>query len=213
MVSAANAEFAAGIKGAGNYDAILATQEIRTDPATVSGVGYVHPVQADVGAPGGDFVAIGTANGVGVSACLNDYDPKWSVYKDWVLGGVYKCFDLAYDVYGIGGKPVFKIQYGTCPSSGAAGKWVLFWNNAEMGCLTSGANYSSRVVIALETTGGSTVDRNIDAKYTSVYYNLRGDGVWYNFGTCTLSPSYVDPNYSISAPSTTSCNVYLAPLD
>lgn len=54
-----------------------------------------------------------------------------------------------------------------------------------MGCLTSGANYSSRVVIALETTGGSTVDRNIDAKYTSVYYNLRGDGVWYNFGTCT----------------------------
>lgn len=82
-----------------------------------------------------------------------------------------------------------------------------------MGCLTSGANYASRVVGALETTGTSTVDRNIDAKYTSVYYNLRGDGVWYNFGTWTLSPSYVDPNYSISAPSATSCNVYLAPLD
>ena len=54
-------------------------------------------------------MAIGTANGLGVSACLHDYDPKWSVYKDWVLGGVYKCFDLAYDVYGVGGQPVFKM--------------------------------------------------------------------------------------------------------
>lgn len=212
VVARVNGEAAAGIKSAGNYDGLLATQEIRTDPATVSGIGYVHPVQVDVGAAYGDFVAIGTAKGEGVSACLDDFDANWSVYKDWVLGGVYSCYDLAYDVYGVGGKPVFKIQYTTCPSTGQT-KWVLFWNNSEMACLTSGATNASDVIVGIETTGGSAVDRNIDVKYTSIYYNLRGDATWYQFGSCTLSPSFADPSYSITSPSATSCNVYLAPLN
>ncbi len=211
-VTPVHGEFAAGIKAAGDYDGLSTYQEIRTDPATVSGIGYVHPVQVDVGAAGGDFVAIGTAKGVGVANCANDYDAKWTVYMDWVLGGVYNCYDIALDVYGVGGKPHLKIQYQTCTSTGAS-RWVLTWASVQRACLVSGATNASRVIVALETTGGSTVDRNIDVKYTAIQYKKRSGGSWYAFGTCTLSPSFAEPNYSISAPSSTACNTYLAPLD
>lgn len=58
--TAAHAEFASGIQATGPYDGIKGNQGIRTDPMHRASIAFAHPVQADVGAPDGDFVATGT---------------------------------------------------------------------------------------------------------------------------------------------------------
>ena len=57
---ALGSEHASGTIWAGSpiYDGLKGNQAMRSDLATVTGVGYGHPAQADTGAPGGDFVAI-----------------------------------------------------------------------------------------------------------------------------------------------------------
>lgn len=185
---------------------------MRTDPATVVGIGYVHPFQMHLAPGTGDFVAIGTAKGVGVSACASDYDALWTVYMDWVLGGVYQCFDVQTDVYGVGGKPSFIIQRTTCTSTGAI-RWVLTWAGSQRACLVHGATSAVRSAAGLETTGPGTVDRNIDVKYTFLRTSAVGNANWVDFGNCELAPSFADPNYTIDSVSNTSCNLFLAPLN
>jgi hypothetical protein len=101
-----------------NIDGIKGNQVIKTDPATVDDVGYAHPVQLDVGAPGGDFVAIGTFNGMGTSGhaqdCADSYDSKWSVYTDGTIGGAYFCVTESVNAYAAGATPSFRI-----PTDGA----------------------------------------------------------------------------------------------
>jgi hypothetical protein len=192
-----------------DFDAFKGYQGIRTDPATVSGVGYVHASQVDVGAVGGDFVAIGTAKGVGVESCADDYDAKWSIYTDGELGGVYFCNDEKVDAYAAGANPSFSIEYGFCPST-LSNKWLLSMGGTLWSCYGSSSTTASRVSAMLETTGSSTVDRNIDVKFTGLNWSLSGSSSWTSFGTGTVVHS---PSYSNSSVSSTAFNVYLAPLD
>src|SRR5262245_21463986 len=57
-------EFAFGqlVAGSAIYTGISGSAAIRTDPATVAGVAFVHPVQVDTGALGGSFIGLGTVN-------------------------------------------------------------------------------------------------------------------------------------------------------
>lgn len=193
------------------FDGFRGNMGIRTDPATVSGVGYVHAAQIDVGAAGGDFVAIGTSNGLGVSgtACANDYDPRWTIYVDWVLGGVYGCADSALDVYGSGANPSFHLSWSWCSALNRS-TWVLLFDGVQRRCLTSANSVGSRVIAMLETTGVSTTDRNIDVRYTNLNKNYGSGTTWFAYGT---GIQVVAPNYTYQHVSSTAFNVYLAPLD
>ena len=190
----------------GTIDKFQGNQRIRTDPATVQGIGYIHPIYMDVGADGGDFVAVGTANGVGVDHCADDYDEKWTVYGDWVIGGIYHCWDFALDKYNAGANPTFKIARELCPIGEGeyAYRWVLVFGGTLYRCLSHSATGADSVEAGLETTGPGNVDRNIDVTYT----NLKIDGsnagapTWYRDAT-----DYVN-NYANAV-----SDLFLAPLD
>lgn len=79
-------------------------------------VGFVHPIQAIITtSQSPDFVAIGTYNSGGAQGtCTDDYDPLWSIYVDWQIGGFYDCNLIAQDVYGVGNIVSFQISYGDC---------------------------------------------------------------------------------------------------
>jgi len=204
-------ELSAGIKLATNLDGLLGRSDIRTDPATVTGIGYVHPMQIDIGGLGGDFLGIGTAKGVGVASCANDYDPLWTVYRDGELGGIYHCYDIAVDVYGVGGTPLFELRRTVCSNGNT--RWVLYWNSVEKACLYSASASASAVSVVLETTGPGTTDRDIDVKYYNLYKNFTGSGTWYAFGNCDFSPpSYKADFYSLDGLSDYRCHLWLDPM-
>lgn len=173
------------------------SKSVRTNPATVVGIGYVH-----------DFVAIGTANGVGVANCANDYDPNWTIFSDGMIGGVYFCNDHVQDAYGAGASPGFNINYGFCPSA-SANRWLLNMGGALRACIASGSTTGSRVIAMLETTGGGTTDRNIDVKFKSLQHRSAGTG-YVDWGTAS---QVIAPSYKVTQPTGTQVNVFLPPLD
>ena len=191
------------------YDGFRGYQDIRTDPATVVGVGYVHPVTIDLAVS--DFIGIGTANGLGASgaggSCPNEYDPKWSIYYDFFIAGVYGCHTAANDVYAAGAFPTFRIQWEWCQAQNG-NRWVLTMANVQRGCLNHGTHAARILGAGLETTGSSVTDRNIDVAYFNVRRHLTGSGVWDPFGSG--SPA-IDPNYSYLYLNSTEFRVYLAP--
>jgi hypothetical protein len=192
-----------------SFDGLRGNQGIRTDPATVQGVGFVHTAQLDVGAVGGDFVAIGTANGLGTSFCEDDYDPRWTVFHDRVIGAVYACVDHTLDTYTTGDNPSFEILYKFCVAA-QANRWVLTLGGVQRTCISSASTGGTRMIGMLETTGGSATDRNIDVKWTNMNRNTVGFSTWTAFGTPS---SFVAPSYSYQFVSTTAFNTYLAPLN
>jgi hypothetical protein len=212
LASAVSAEQAGSYANAGStsvFDGFKGNQGIRTDPATVVGIGYVHASQMDVGAVGGDFVAVGTANGLGAGNCADDYDAKWTIYVDWRLGGIYGCADAALDVYSAGANPSFDISWSWCSALNRS-TWIMKFDGVQRRCLTSASTVGSRAIGLLETTGGGTTDRNIDVKFTNLMKNYGSGATWYPYGT---GIQVVAPNYTYQTVSSTAFNVYLAPLD
>ena len=193
-----------------NFDGMKGRQGIRTDPSTVNGVGYVHPSQMDIGAEGGDFVAIGTAKGVGVAgtSCDDDYGGLWTVYTDGRIGGVWWCEDLDVNAYGPDTNPTFTIEYGWCPSA-SANRWLLFFDGTLWRCKAANPTTGSRTIVMLETTGSSTVDRNIDVKYSGLERSAPGAG-YVSWGTAS---QFIAPTYAIDQPTGTQINIYEPPLD
>jgi hypothetical protein len=196
------------------YDGLKGNMGIRTDPATVANVAYVHITQADIGAYLGDFVAIGTANGMGVSSCADDFDPLWTGYYDYEIGGVYFCNDFGFDAWGVGSNPTFRIEYATC-SQGGYPAWVLTFAGTERACRTASATAALRVIVGLEVVSDpfNPADRNIDVKYTSLKRNLNNGSTWLDLGHPPASDFYSDPNYTHQWVSDTAQNFYLAPLN
>lgn len=192
-----------------DMDGIRGNQGIRTDPATVGGIGYVHPVQADIGSAGNSFLAIGTYKGNGPDDCADDYDARWTVYVDGELGGTYFCRDVDQDAYGANTNPGFEIVYSNCPGAGLP-RWLLKFGGTLESCEQSGAEGAVAVGVGLETTTTSTVDRNIDVVYRQLERRVQNNGNWQNLNPNTVS---FDPNYLVSPVSDTRINVYLAPLD
>lgn len=194
------------------YDGLKGNMNIRTDPATVANVAYVHPTQVDVGSVGGDFIAIGTANGVGVDHCANDYDPAWSGYYDGTLGELYFCYDFDLDAYHVGSNPTFKIYYETGALCGG-NRWILQLNGITRACLTGYPASGQGLYVGLETASNpfNPTDRNIDVKYTNLKRNQTNGTDWRDLGT---QPQWnIWPNYSATLVSGTAQNFYLAPLD
>lgn len=204
-------EQAGGARVTASIDALSGNQGIRTDPATVQDVGYVHPTQIDTGAQGGDFVAVGTANGLGVSQCADDYDPRWTIYADGETGGIYWCADYTQDAFGAGANPTFAIVYQICPVGSGIARWALKFNGTLWRCQSQGTSSGAVAAVFLETTGVGTVDRNIDVKYTNLKISLTGSAAYVNFdANAVVGPS---PNYTVQFVNATSLNAYLAPLD
>ncbi|MGB8361544.1 MAG: hypothetical protein WCE80_09105 [Acidimicrobiia bacterium] len=129
--------------------------------------------------------------------------------RDGVIGGVYFCQDLQLDAYGANTNPTFEISYGWCPSQ-SANRWLLSFGGTLWTCKNLSSSAAVRAIGMIETTGTSTVDRNIDVKYTNLKYRYSGASTWNNFGTAT---SVVAPSYTYAYVSSTAFNVYLAPLD
>ena len=188
-----------------DIDAFKGNQGIRTDPATVTDVGYVHTSQVDTGAAGGDFVAIGTANGNGVTdtGCADDYDAYWTVFTDGKIGGAYFCVDEQLDAYTTGANPSFKIEYAFCiPDNNY--RWMLWFGGGLKDCRYQLSSTGIAVAAGLETTGTSFTDRNIDVKFTGLYSSRVNNANWEAFGQGT---SIHAPNYSYQYVNTTAFDV------
>jgi len=213
-VSTAEAEEAATSRllGSADIDGFRGRQGIRTNPSTVNGISFVHPVQADVGSLGLSFLAVGTYKGAGTSGhvqdCPDDYTGSWSVYVDGEIGGVYFCDKVLDSAYNAGTNPKFQIEYTFCPSA-SANRWHLYFGGTLWRCQNSGAVGATRAAAGLETKG-TTVDRNIDVKYTELNINRRDGLAWLNF---SANDNIADPNYTVNVVSNTAVNVFLAPLD
>lgn len=199
--------------GSAGFDGFKGNQGIRTDPATVTGVGYVHPVQMDIGSAGAASLAVGTYNGMGTSGhaqdCTNSYNVFWSVYVDGEIAGTYFCETIQADAYLAGSSPTFKIEYGFCPSE-SANRWLLYFGGSLRRCKSSGATGATIIGAALETAGSSTVDRNIDVRYKNLEFNLVGFTPW---ASADIQGHFESPNYSFTYVSATAFDVFLAPLD
>ena len=203
------------IGGSPIYDGLKGNQMQRTDLATVVGVGYAHPAQADTGSAGGDFVAIGTTKGVETGQfgddCPADYDPKWDGYWDYRIGNTYVCHTFASDAYAFGSNPSFEISYGWCSTLGA-NTWRLYFGGVLRKCLPNGTSGAAIVLVGLETINAGTTDYNIDVKYTNLKWNLVGSSTWNDFGN-PGGGIYDDPNYLVDPVSNTAENAFLPPLD
>jgi hypothetical protein len=210
VAGAAHAEQVAGYKNntSSNFDGLKGNQFIRTNPATVNGIGFVHTAQLDVGPSGGNFVAIGTSNGVGVDNCANDYDPRWTIFTDGQIGGVYFCNDEALDVYNANDNPPFTIEWDFCPSAGA-NRWNMYMGGVLRRCINSANSAGSRVIAMLETTGGSSVDRNIDVQWNNLRHSIT-NSAYVDWGSASLQNA---PSYTITQVNSTRIDEYLAPLD
>jgi len=71
----------------------------------------------------------------------------------------------------------------------------------SVACIVSGALDATKAVGMLETTGGSSVDRNIDVKFKNVERQSVGSMTWHDFGTPNITP--IDPSYSFDLVSST----------
>lgn len=167
-------EFAVGVLDSQTYDGFQGNQGIRTDPAAVQGIAYVHIAQVIMAGPT-DFVAIGTVKGEGTSGgavnCVDHYEPaNWSGYYDRVINGVYTCSNFSTKAYLAGSHPSFKIQWAFCQAVGA-NRWLMTFASAQRTCIF-GPSSGVALVAGLETFG--TVDRNIDVKWTNMKKNLTG---------------------------------------
>lgn len=193
-----------------DFDAWHGDHEIRTGPATVNGVGYIHGMQMDVGAQGGSFIAIGTSRGLGVpgTQCSDQYSGGWDIYTDGEIGGVYFCRIEELNAYNAGDTAAFTLRWGDCPGA-AQDRWLFFMGGPLRRCDNASSHTASRVMVMLETTGSSNVDRNLDVTYTNLEWrstegvyvkseNMRGDA---------------DPSYTVSFPANGKVNAFLAPLD
>lgn len=195
------------------YDGIRGNQGIRTDPATVSGITYAHPVQLLLGVATGDFVAVGTYNGAATTGgppdCTASFDANWSVYTDGVLGGVYFCNTEQVNAYAAGTNPSFSIQYGVCS---LITRWAMYFDGTAWECRSSAYHAGDFVGAGLETAGTSTTDRDIDVKYTNMQTRVTGFTTWDNFGGGVACCSRADPSYTYTYVGVTAFNVYLNPL-
>ena len=192
----------------------LLNTEIRTDPTCSSTVAFVHPTQIDPGPPGGAggaLVAIGTykCKGSPPDSCPDDFDAYWNLYVDWEVGGIYQCFLIAADAYGTGNNPTFQITQALC---NGIYSWNMYFSGFLRKCLNTGTYLGSGVAVGIETTN-TTLDKNIDVKYTNLIRNLIGTSTWSNFGGCPVPPSLRSPNYAVATVSGTACNTCMPPLD
>jgi len=83
-----------------------------------AGRAIVHPMQVG-GGVSDDFVGWGTARGVGVDACPDNYDQDaWQVYADGTQNLQYRCRQNYGSLAETAANQAFKIKYGTCSASG-----------------------------------------------------------------------------------------------
>jgi hypothetical protein len=93
--------------------------------------------------------------------------------------------------------------------------WVLKLNGITRACIYSIQSGAQRVIVGLETASNpfSTVDRNIDVKYTNLYRNQTNGTDWQVLGHPSASDFIVDPAYDYAWVSDTAQNFFLPPLD
>jgi hypothetical protein len=211
-------EHATGARAEDYFDGVQGNMAIRTDPVTVPGVGFVHAAWLEHSTFDDDFVSIGTANSLGAGGpqgtCPDSYDPYWSIYVDWFLGGTYGCLTTNSNVYGVGANPSFEIYWTSCAGYS---RFVMSMAYVPRACLLPWNPYwtaGDRIAVGLETTPWwlITEDYNIDAKWTNLRKNYSNLSGWYVFGNCE-GYEVQNPNYQVQYVSNTACNTYLPPLD
>lgn len=158
-----------------------------------SGRAIVHPNQV-VSGTGGDFVGWGTAKGVGVGACPDDYT-GWNVYVDGVSFGSYFCRQTYGQLSDTATNNKFTIRYMNC-SNGTA-EWVFLLNNVEKTCAKM--NASRGTPLSGSESVNTTVTQNLKIHYEGLQFH--NGTSWANWGS---SYSHcADPGYSVRTVSTT----------
>jgi hypothetical protein len=196
-----------------NFDGLRGNMEIRTNPTGVTGVGFIHPTQLDIG-PNTDntFVAIGTAKGVGTDNCDTRYNGSWTIYTDGRIDGIYFCEDENVNAYQVGDNPPFTIaSYGTCatPPPQPSG-WRLYMGGIQWNCVQAVYHKGSQVSAGLEQVNGDSGGYNLDVKYSNLQSSTDGAG-WTDFGP----PTFVveDYTYQVTTPTDQKLNAYKPALD
>ncbi|MBI3750077.1 MAG: hypothetical protein HY263_00200 [Chloroflexi bacterium] len=158
--------FGYGFRDGSNWDGTRGVQWIKTDPTTVSGVGYVHAAQLLRDPDSDEFVAVGTSNGMGVpnTQCADHYDALWDIYVDYDVNGLYSCKDIRVNFMGVGSAANYRIEWAYCDAVSAF-RWVLSFNSTVDACVSAVWHSSSHITLGIETLGSSTTARNLDVRF------------------------------------------------
>lgn len=189
-------------------------QVIRTNPATQTGVSYVHPFQAYFSGP--TFLAVGTYKGRGAngdpgsSSCPDNYSGTWSLYTDGENpAGQYFCVLEQADAFDVGHSPHFRIAESVC-ADGNRG-WAAFVNGDRKTCRgayndTATGGGAGLEVVAFPTTQGYNID--VIHRDLELYSNYLG--MWYDLGA---NRRFRDDPYHLAQPNDRRIESYLGTLD
>jgi hypothetical protein len=186
-------------------DSFRGNQEIRTNPATSSGITFAHPMQ--VYFSGTSFFAVGTYKGAAVDACAANASGPWSVYEDGERpDGTYFCRTLMVDAFRIGDNPKFRLVRQACG-------WASMVNGAKYNCRTSFQEYAQGAGAGMEVASPAniTASYNIDVKHTQLELHSYFLNFWYDLDADRFDIDRAD--YYVTRPSTRALNSFLAPLD
>jgi hypothetical protein len=140
---------------------------------------------------------------------------KWDLYLDAWLGGMYwGCVTILANAYAAGTTQTFRISWSFCDSAQAY-RWVHYWSGVQRWCFNHVVHAGQKLEIGLEvvSTPENFTDRNIDVKYSGLTFNLINQSTWFNWITLPPGSFLVSPNYTVTNPTATTVNSFLAPLE
>lgn len=179
---------------------VRGNQGIRTNPATVNGVAFIHLGQLFLDA-NGNFIGVGTYKGRntvgGTTNCPSHYGGDWTGYYDRVVAMVYACSDFCVDCWDTGDNPSFKIEWASCLPQPVS-RWVVTFAGTNRACI-SGPSSGIGGSAGLEVVG-TTNDYNIDAKWTNMQQRPQGGTFW---GCYDSRPGQEAPDYTYQYVNTT----------
>ena len=139
------------------------------------GTAVVHPMQ--ILSITGDFIGWGTARGVGVDDCPDDYSLGWQIYIDGYKFGVYFCRQQYGSVAGAAQDELFTLRYGDCNGTD---KWRAFHNGVRKTCQAIDDDSAFYLAVGSEIIGTSSI-LHADIHFDDLSrYNPTND-FWYSW--------------------------------
>lgn len=148
-----------------SYSGVRSEQDFES--ATVpTGTAIVHPMQ--VAMDNGDFLGWGTARGVGVDNCADDYTAHWKVYIDGYKFGDYFCIQDFGEIAGTATNQLFTLRYGDCNGTN---KYRAFLNGVRLSCQAINGSVADHLAAGSEVIG-TTGQLHADIHYDDLsrYY-------------------------------------------
>lgn len=152
-----------------------------------------------------DFIGFGTAKGLGVANCPDQWGPSWQVYVDGTVYGTYFCEDLQY-ISGGAQSQSFIVQRhaGQCSPSEPGPGWDVKWQGVTRSCISQSFSSTDFIGAGAEN-GNNQPNQAIRIDYVQMQYRNVGTtyGYWGSYtrlfdAPYTITPFGTRTSYSIA---------------